>query len=64
MILIDEYKKEHRHSFGDNVTSRSAIEIKIKLGDLGRFPPDKTIEYIQCVLASRLTPDGKITITL
>ncbi len=64
MILIDEKGEEHKHTFGNSVTGRHAKEIIIRVKDLATFEPLNTINYIQCILASRLLPGGKISIVL
>ena len=64
MILIDDNGKKYKCVFGYSVTGRSAKEIIIELKELEKLNPDKTIDYIQSVLASRLLPGGKISIVL
>ena len=64
MILIDEGGGKHKYVFGASVTGMPAREIVIDLYDLDKFDPEKTVDYIRSILASRLVPNGKISIVL
>jgi len=63
MIIIDEQGNKREYTFGGATAGYLAKEIKITFDELFSLrSEEKTIDYINTTLGSRLSRDGKITI--